>query len=60
MSKIKVTMKLVGKDDSQREFDISHAENILALEKANGLNEWELDDKNYQLKDGKIIPRKNN
>lgn len=38
----------------QREFEVSHAERLLAIPNNGG---WYLDDKDYELKDGDIIRR---
>lgn len=38
----------------KREFEVTHAERILALQQNGG---WYLDDEDYELKDGYIIRR---
>lgn len=51
-------VKLKHKDQEQ-EFLIEHANALLNYEKQLGLQNWTLDDKNFELKDG-LIKRKNN
>lgn len=51
------TVKLKQKDQ-EHEFSIEHANALLNYEKQLGLQNWTLEDKNFELKDG-LIKRKN-
>jgi hypothetical protein len=39
-----------------REFDVPHAEKLLKYQGTVGGSDWELADKNFELKDGAITP----
>ena len=52
------TVKLKHNED-QAEFGIEHAAALLNYEYSKGFSNWELDDKNFEYKDG-VIKRKNN
>lgn len=47
------TVKLTHKNE-EREFTISHAQDLLDLEKKMGVSNWELTDSNFTLEDGTI------
>lgn len=51
------TVKLNGKGLGIREFPIEHAQRILDFDRVKGFNDWELEDKKFELKDGIITFR---
>ena len=54
---VKLSCKVLK--EKNREFEITHAQNLLDLEKQMGVNNWELTDKNFMLNNG-TIERANN
>ncbi len=53
------TVKLSSEAAKDREFEISHAQRLLDLERKHGFSNWKLTDNKFMLKDG-IIQRANN
>lgn len=53
----KTTVKLSSKSLKEtRDFEIKHAEELLEYQKTRSGSDWELDDHNFELKDGAITP----
>jgi len=53
----KTKVKLVNKGKEPVEYDIQHAENLLALQERNKISDWELAaGSGFEFKDGAISP----
>lgn len=59
MAETKVKLSCEVLDVKNREFEITHAQNLLDVEKKMGLSNWKLSDSKFMLTNG-IIQRANN